>query len=142
LDDAGIAFAQPKSIDLQSGRTTVLSLNENWCGKILCQCCLANTRLPMQHDDRRQLCSRVHDLHALVLHFFQRCAGPVAADFGFSLKRHAEAVGFASLAGMTDEDLAYLLGDGWPADSRNLVVNPQRDVDIAVGAVAEARTEL
>src|SRR5262245_44573096 len=66
---------------------------------------------------------------------------PVAADFGFGLERHAKAVGLAGLTGMASEDLAYLLGDGWPATSHELVVDPERQVDVAVGAVAEARAE-
>src|SRR5262249_53249734 len=58
------------------------------------------------------------------------------------LERQAEAVGLAGFAGMADEDLANLLGNGRPATDRELVVDPQREIGVAVGAVAKAGAEL
>src|SRR5262249_32901309 len=69
-------------------------------------------------------------------------ARPITTNLEFGLKRHAEAVGLAGFAGMADEDLANLLGDGRLATDRELVVDPQREIGVAVGAVAKAGTEL
>src|SRR5262245_54618915 len=115
-DYVGITVEQPKGVDLQSTRATIFGLHENRRGKILCQRRLANAWLSMQDNDRRQPRGRAYDLHFNP----PGGAGPIATDLELGLKRHAEAVRFASLAGMADEDFPYLLGDLWPANSYDL----------------------
>src|SRR5262249_38023549 len=71
-------------------------------------------------------------------------ACPIADDLKLGLKRHAEAVGLAGFAGMADEDFPYLLGDLWPANSYDLVVDPKRDPNVVFifRPITEARAQL
>src|SRR5215510_10658096 len=78
----------------------------------------------------------------ICISILQGGACPISANFELGLKRQAEAVRLASFAGAADKDFTNLLSDGRPATDRELVVNPQREIGVAVGAVAKASTEL
>src|SRR5262245_38238083 len=78
----------------------------------------------------------------ICISILQGGACPIAADLELGLERQTEAVGLAGFAGAADENFANLLGDGWPTTDRELVVDPQREIGVAVGAVAKAGTEL
>src|SRR5262249_39595486 len=71
-------------------------------------------------------------------------ACPISANFELGLERYAEAIRFTGLAGMADEDLANLLGDLWPANSYDLVVDPKRDPNVVFifRPITEARAQL
>jgi hypothetical protein len=78
----------------------------------------------------------------LLLCITERLTRPSAADLVLGVEGHTEAVMLARLLGLANHDLADVFGDLRPTAADELVVDPQRDHDVAVPAVAEPGAQL
>src|SRR6516164_1550726 len=72
----------------------------------------------------------------------ERRSCPVPPDLELGAERNAEAVVLPCLYGVPDQQLADLLGDRRSAADDELVMDPQREISVAVRSVAEAGAKL